>query len=73
VGADQTGGREMNIHLLLADRKRYETNHILHLLLSLITVGTWIIPWIIVSSSNAIERGGINRKIEKLIKESSNH
>lgn len=29
------------------------TSHLLHLLLSIVTVGIWVIPWIIISASNA--------------------
>ena len=43
-----------------------KTNHILHLLLSVVSVGWWIPIWILVSISNAIERGKTERRINKL-------
>lgn len=42
------------------------TNHILHLLLSVVTVGWWVPVWILVSLSNSIERGKTERRIEKM-------
>jgi predicted nucleic acid-binding Zn-ribbon protein len=40
----------------------HKTNHILHLLLSLFTVGFWLIPWFIVSANNTGERNKIRKK-----------
>jgi hypothetical protein len=45
--------------------KKKKTSHILHLLLSVITFGFWIIAWIIVALSNSMENSGIDSKIEK--------
>ena len=59
----------MNHHqaqILLAERQRHETSHVLHLLLSVVTVGIWIPVWVLVAVSNTIERGKINRKIAEL-------
>lgn len=42
-----------------------KTNHILHLLLSLVTVGLWIIVWILIALSSGgarCEQCGTNRK-----------
>jgi len=44
-----------------------KTNHILHLILSIVTGGIWIILWILVSIGNASERKQANNKIQKLI------
>lgn len=46
--------------------KKKSTSHVLHLFLSLITVGFWVLPWIIVTLSNSIENGKIDRQINKL-------
>lgn len=43
-----------------------KTNHILHLLLSVVTVGWWVPVWLLVSANNAIERGRTERRITKL-------
>lgn len=51
---------------LMAKRQGYNTSHVLHLLLSVISVGIWIPVWIIVAISNANERGKIDRQMEKL-------
>lgn len=46
--------------LMLAYRKR--TNHILHLILTLIT-GIWVVPWFFVALSNSIHNRQLERKI----------
>lgn len=47
---------------------KYKTNHVLHLLLSIITVGFWIPVWLLVALSNGMERGKANRKMKRIIK-----
>lgn len=47
----------------------FKTNHVLHLLLSLISAGIWIPVWLIVTLSNAIERAKANSKIKKLMEQ----
>lgn len=42
------------------------TNHVLHLLLSLITMGFWVIIWLLIANGNIRKR----MKLEKLIEES---
>ena len=43
--------------LILQDKlSQYRTNHLLHFILSLFTLGLWIPVWLIVSISNANER-----------------
>jgi hypothetical protein len=51
---------------LAAKRHGYETSHVLHLLLSLVTVGIWVPVWLIVAMSNKIERAKIDRKMGEL-------
>ena len=46
--------------------KKKKTSHVLHLILSLITVGCWVPIWIIVCISNAIENYKVDRQIDKL-------
>ena len=48
--------------LISQAQSKYNTNHILHLILSVITVGFWMPVWVLVTISNAIERGKIRRK-----------
>ena len=45
--------------------KKKKTSHLLHLILSIITIGFWIIVWIIVALSNSLENGNIDRQITK--------
>lgn len=46
--------------------KKKSTSHVLHLILSLITVGFWIPVWILVTLSNSIENRRIDREVGKL-------
>ena len=45
--------------------KKKKTNHVLHLLLSIITAGIWIIFWILVAASNGSENKSIDKMIAK--------
>jgi hypothetical protein len=49
---------DAQVAVLLSQRK--QTNHILHLLLSIVTGGLWLIVWLLVASSNSSH----NRQIE---------
>jgi hypothetical protein len=42
-----------NNELLLLEMRKKKTNHVLHLLLTLITMGLWVLVWIIMSHSNS--------------------
>ncbi len=44
-------------------------NHILHLLLSLVTAGLWIVIWIFASISADKKRKSLQKKLDKLYKE----
>ena len=46
--------------------KKKSTSHVLHLILSLITVGFWVPVWFIVALSNSIENRRIDREVGKL-------
>ena len=51
---------------LVSRRDDYKTSHVLHLLLSVFTLGIWVPVWIIVTMSNAIERKKIDRELGKV-------
>ena len=51
--------------LLLAKYNNYKTNHVLHLILSVLTVGFWIPIWALCGLSNANERKKIEQKLRK--------
>ena len=44
----------------------HRTNHILHLILSLLSVGWWIPVWMLVALSNGIERSRARNQLRKL-------
>lgn len=48
-----------------------KTNHILHLLLTLLTGGLWVIVWIIVGMTNEQKRSNASNNIRNLLKHSS--
>ena len=54
---------DQEVAVLLSRKKK--TNHVLHLLLSIITAGFWIIIWFIVALSNSFENSKIDKKISK--------
>ncbi len=51
------------VAVLLSKKKK--TSHVLHLLLSVITGGIWILIWILVAISNSSENTKIDRQISK--------
>ena len=51
--------------MLLARRQARKTNHVLHLLLSILTAGFWIPVWILVALRNSVEIWKIDRQIMK--------
>lgn len=52
--------------MLIARRADYSTSHLLHLVLSLLTIGLWVPIWILVTVSNSIERRRIDRRLMKV-------
>lgn len=56
-----------NTAVLLNKLNKYETSHGWHFIASFFTGGLWIIMWILFAISNAIERGKIERQINKLL------
>ena len=55
----------INEYQLIAKRSEYRTNHILHLLLSVLSVGLWTPIWLLVTVSNANERSKIDKRLAK--------
>jgi hypothetical protein len=47
--------------VLLSQKK--QTNHVLHLLLSMVTVGAWLIVWLLVANSNNRHNQRIDRQL----------
>ena len=43
-----------------------KVSHILHLILSIITCGLWVVVWLLVTLSASIERSRLNKKLEWL-------
>ncbi|MGL4517051.1 MAG: hypothetical protein ACRCUH_10230 [Shewanella sp.] len=56
-----------NLNVLLNKLNNHNTSHGWHFIASLLTGGLWVIMWILFTLGNAIERGKIERKIEKLL------
>ncbi len=53
--------------VLLNKLNKYETSHGWHFIASILTGGLWVFMWILFAISNAIERGKIERQINKLL------
>lgn len=58
--------KKIELMKLQSNLDKYKTNHILHLLLSLFTISIWIIPWFLISRSNASKREKINQFISAI-------
>lgn len=54
---------QQEVSVMLSRKKR--TNHVLHFLLSIVTIGFWVVVWILVALSNSMENARIDRKIAK--------
>jgi predicted XRE-type DNA-binding protein len=61
VGITQPTISDQEVQVMLSKKKK--TSHLLHLVLSLLTVGVWVLIWFIVALSNHMENAGIDRKI----------
>jgi hypothetical protein len=59
-------GTPLNQEVSILESKKVQTNHILHLLLSLITFGLWIPLWIIITIGNIWENRSIENKLNSL-------
>jgi hypothetical protein len=55
----------MNQTILIQQYQDYRTSHVLHLLLSLVTVGLWLPVWVLVALSNRLARRSIRKQIER--------
>lgn len=45
--------------------KKTSTSHLLHLVLTIITAGVWVIVWILVAASNGSENARIDKEIQR--------
>jgi hypothetical protein len=57
----------MNEQLFVLTSQKKKTNHVLHLLLCIPTLGFWAIVWIIVASVNHGKNARIDHKINSLM------
>lgn len=55
---------QTNEVLAIVAASQYKTNHVLHLLLSLLTGGLWIFVWIVVANQNGSKRNCLLRQAE---------
>lgn len=67
MGKRQLLERKRHLTLELEDARlkldKTGTSHILHLLLSLISGGLWLLPWLIISASNGSQRKALEKQI----------
>lgn len=59
-----TISRKINREIMRMER--YRTNHILHLLFSVLTAGFWVFVWLLVTINNANERMKSQKRIDSL-------
>ncbi len=56
---------DMSTHELIAKRADYQPAHVLHLLLSLISLGLWLPIWLIVAISHSSVRSQIDAALRR--------
>ena len=56
------------IHIELNEQK---VSHILHLILSFITCGAWVVVWLLITLSASIEKRRLNGKLKRLMVQAS--
>jgi len=56
----------VEIVLLKDQLEKYRTNHILHIILSVLTGGLWIGMWLFLTFHNSTMRDDVRRRIENL-------
>lgn len=61
--------RNPEAEAMILNSQRKQTSHVLHLILSLLTAGLWLVMWILVALSNSLENAKIDRRIRKLYAE----
>lgn len=54
----------IEMYRLLNKRGDYKTNHILHVLLTLVTVGVWLPAWVLITFYNSHKLYHLDKKIE---------
>ena len=52
--------------ILQLQQRKKKTSHVLHLLLSVITGGVWLIMWALCSIANASQNSKIDKEIEQV-------
>ncbi|WP_156827033.1 zinc-ribbon domain-containing protein [Geopsychrobacter electrodiphilus] len=61
--SDRVPYSDQEVAIMLSKKKK--TSHILHLILSVITGGLWIIIWVLVAISNSSDNSKIESQIKK--------
>lgn len=56
----------MTDYAVILEMRKKKTMHILHLILSVLTGGVWLLVWWICALSNSWENHKIDKQIEKL-------
>lgn len=56
----------MNIKAMQLISKKQKTNHLLHLIVSFLTVGLWVPVWVLIALLDSLTNMNINRKLRKL-------
>ena len=54
-------------NVLLLEMRKKKTMHILHLILSVLTGGFWLIIWLLCGISNALENSKIDKQINQIL------
>jgi len=58
--------KQYNVKVLEMQITQQQTNHVLHLILSIITFLLWTPMWFLITISHALERGRLMRLLERI-------
>jgi uncharacterized membrane protein len=61
-------GNKMNNAAILLEMKKVKTSHLLHLLLTILTLGCWLLVWILCAAHTSHVNYHLDRKIEKIMR-----
>lgn len=58
----------MNEKLFVLTNQKKKTNHVLHLLLCILTLGFWLIVWLIITQSNHTHNKKLDKQINQIMR-----
>ncbi|MBT3980054.1 MAG: hypothetical protein HOE90_01805 [Bacteriovoracaceae bacterium] len=63
--------RQLEVGRLQASMGNKKTSHFLHFFITFFTFGFWIIPWVLISHNNTVERRRIDNMLNTIVESAS--